>query len=176
MSHHDSGTELPAFRSAREYVVSQASQSDAKRKTDRPLAYDSPFDLFAKHGHEYSANPLPEGLEVGAPRKCFTNALAAVESNPTRFRYLEGEAGPAWSSEFWWRRHAWIIDDEDRAFDVTWPWISQTHSASESSYFGVIVPLEVVKAILPSRGGRGVFEGDELLRHPFVETASSSFR
>ena len=40
-----------------------------------------------------------------------------------------------------------------------------------NTYYGVIIPIETVAQLLPLRNLRGVFDGDEFLRRPYLADA-----
>ncbi len=159
---------IERFDTARDYVAWQAADTRARYETT--LEYSSEFELLERHGETFRMSELTGGLQVLDERKCFMNAMTVVRAHPDRFRYVEGVAGHPGGSAFAWHPHAWVVDQDGRAFDVTWPWLRATYSARASSYFGAAIPTDVAGQLLPLRNGRGVFAGDELLRQPYPPT------
>lgn len=159
---------IERFDTARDYVAWQAA--DIRGRYETTLEYSSEFELLERHGEAFRMSELTGGLRIMEDRKCFMNALSVVRAQPDRFRYVEGVAGHPGGTAFSWHAHAWVVDQEDRAFDVTWPWQRTSYSAQASSYFGALIPTDVTSQLLPLRKGRGVFAGDELLRQAYPPT------
>lgn len=60
---------------------------------------------------------LPQGFAKMKERACFGNAQQLVIKREG-LRYAEGEA---WKQGMWKPvHHAWVINDQDKAIDVTW--------------------------------------------------------
>lgn len=80
------------------------------------LVYRGPADFLLQHGRWWRPADLPEGVELGAPRACFGNAMNA--SIVHGLRYVQGYALPASSPLP--VPHAWGADDDGHALEVTW--------------------------------------------------------
>ena len=81
----------------------------------RGCAYRGPADFVLRHGQQYVPTDTPEF--IGAPKKCFGNAIALAAIHG--FRYVEGYAvdpGRAQAAI----HHAWNVTAEGLVIDSTW--------------------------------------------------------
>jgi hypothetical protein len=89
--------------------------------------------IVLEHGRRFEPIPLPDGVELGAPKNCFTNAMAVVLGAPDEldYRYVEG---------YCWRpgvslllfHHGWVtVDGSNVAIDPT------LEDAFEYQYWGI---------------------------------------
>jgi hypothetical protein len=83
------------------------------------------------HGRIFTHNgaPLPAGLHLGRPGKCFENAQLAARSHG--LGYAEGFAGPTRAGR--WTLHAWNTDRRGLAVDPTWG----DRPGKHGHYFGI---------------------------------------
>ena len=111
----------------------------------RPLPED-----FTYHGRDgfLLANGRPFELAVSQDppkpvhaymKQCFDNAYRVARRWPSKFRYVEGMALGVIPVH-----HAWVINEADEVLDPTW---YQNRIELGSEYFGVIIPLEIVKQV-----------------------------
>jgi len=98
---------------------------------------------------------------MGAPRRCFDNAVGLALQSPRRYTYAEGYAinrlvagHPV--------VHAWCIDPEDFVVDTTWD--------NGSDYFGVAFRHDYVRRITRATGGYGLI-GNEAMGFPLLTGA-----
>lgn len=111
--------------------------------------------LVLTHGQWWTPAPLPPELDLGEPKQCYANAgeianrefinTLLAEDDPdnddrepvtARWRYCEGWAvrsGPPSTFVF---EHAWLIDENDQALDVTL-------AEPADFYFGVILASDL---------------------------------
>lgn len=126
------------------------------------FAYRGIEDFVLRHGQPHAAQPLPVGYRLGAFRECFDNSRKLAVRHG--IRYVEGFAVPQDVSVP--IHHAWCISEDNAVVDVTW-------GTPGESYFGVVLPLDLVIATsrAPMRG-KGVLDdwpnGWPILRKPFV--------
>lgn len=93
-----------------------------------------------RHGREYAGGADPK-IGLCPPGSCFASCQAMALSSRGRFRYAEGFGIGAVGLT----PHAWIVDKEGRAIDLTWP--------APSPYFGIEFPTGILVAICHERGG-----------------------
>lgn len=71
--------------------------------------------MVTERGAEYTPIGRPKGFRKMRDKACFWNALRAACERPS-LRYAEGFA----LTRFGWTHHAWVVDDQDHAIEVTW--------------------------------------------------------
>ena len=93
-------------------LVSEVPTPAAKGRYERTFG-----QFILDYGWWYEPAPLPDGVEVGTPQQCHTNAheLAMEHSG---LIYCEGFA--LFKDGGLRTLHAWVTDGEGRAFDNTW--------------------------------------------------------
>jgi hypothetical protein len=70
---------------------------------------------------EFTPISRPTGYPLMEPRACFRNCLLLAASSPSLL-YGEGYAlMPHDGDQAIWIHHAWLIDPDRNAIDVTWP-------------------------------------------------------
>lgn len=112
-------------------------------------------------GREYTPAPLPKGMVQGTPRQCYMNAGELALSEFRGLRYAEGYACCTVPVPV---HHAWLVDDQGRAFDPTWGYVP------EARYFGVVFRPDALADFISTSRVWGVFsEGftQELLEREF---------
>jgi len=70
------------------------------------------------------------GLRKRADKACFTNCVTHPRVIDSTYRYAEGLALSSIGPNDIWIHHAWLVDAENHAIDVTWPEPAQ-------AYFGI---------------------------------------
>ena len=70
---------------------------------------------IAASGREFAPAGRPKGFRKMSDKACFRNALHLIVTRQG-LRYAEGFA----LSGFGWVHHAWVVDSQDNAIDVTW--------------------------------------------------------
>lgn len=80
----------------------------------RGYAYEGMEDFVLRHGEEFEPTPLPEGIERGEPRYCFTTAFEVAAAHG--LEYVEGYAYNGTIPV----HHAWNTRGDGRAIDATW--------------------------------------------------------
>lgn len=70
---------------------------------------------IAERGQEYTPVGRPKGFRKMRDKACFWNALRTASARQG-LRYAEGFALTHLGSE----HHAWVVDDQGHAIDVTW--------------------------------------------------------
>ena len=76
---------------------------------------ESLIAAIAERGQEYLPVGRPKGFRKMRDKACFWNALHVASARPG-LRYAEGFA----LSRFGWEHHAWVVDHQGHAIDVTW--------------------------------------------------------
>jgi hypothetical protein len=99
-----------------------------------------PVTALMRHGQYFKPiSRLPEWLPVGPPKQCYANcarALTASMFHQAPIYYAEGYAfDPALGVPL---EHAWLVDNEGLAIDLTWP------DVSDVIYYGVAFKSQFV--------------------------------
>jgi hypothetical protein len=98
-------------------------------------------------------------------KACFWNALS-VASARSGLRYAEGFA----LTRFGWHHHAWVVDDQDHAIDVTW-----AEPGARCIGIAFTSTKETIAAMANHQGLSGpafhLLSGDEHAWHPLGEKA-----
>ncbi len=95
-------------------------------------------------GEEFELVRRPTGLRKRAPKACFANAMNAVMAREGLL-YAEGFA----LTYLGWFHHAWVVDGDDHAIEVTW-------EPPGLRYVGVtLTPKEAAQRITHPDGGWG---------------------
>jgi hypothetical protein len=76
---------------------------------------ESLIAAIAERGQEYTPTGRPKRFQKMRDKRCFWNALRVASARPP-LRYTEGFA----LTRFGWQHHAWVVDDQGQAIDVTW--------------------------------------------------------
>lgn len=127
--------------------------------------YTNIYDFVHKNGRIYTYHSLPKGIRKGQMGKCFMNAYHLAESD-NRFTYVEGFALiPNVGVPI---LHAWCVDADDNAFDVTW-------KDGSTEYFGVPFDLSYVRKIIFSKETYGVIDNWKQ-RFPLLSGEHIDFR
>jgi len=109
------------------------------------------YSLLLEHGRAFQPAPkLPNGVKKGVPKQCYANATQIIlrqRSKLPRYRYCEGYALP---KRLFPMPHAWLIDDQDRVVDVTWP--------EGEEYFGVVMQRSFLISEMARSKRYGIFE------------------
>lgn len=113
-----------------------------------PYIYRSQADLLREHGQWFTRTEKHPWLRGGQMQFCFANAKRAVFAHK-EFRYFEGYAISSIGLPM---AHAWVVDQHDNAFDVTWP------AAEHTALVGVHVSHKVLRAHWRCCGGASVLE------------------
>lgn len=98
----------------------------------------------------------PRGVRLGTKRMCYRNALMRAEAHG--LGYAEGYAlGIACIPV----HHAWCVDADGNAIEVTWP-------EPGSAYFGVQFNIEDVELTTTKQGYWGIVENDYIFGFPLL--------
>jgi hypothetical protein len=118
----------------------------------------NPETFVLKHGRIYAACELPSWTRRGVIKACYKNTFALVR----RHRDLVHVEGYALHPEVGSPQlHAWASDGSV-AIDRTW-WKPQ-----EAAYFGVEIPLSIVRAFVRHTGSPCIFDNEWRLGWPFM--------
>jgi hypothetical protein len=90
---------------------------------------------------------LPRGVRRGEMKQCFENAFKVAAAQWTkRWKYAEGFAIGASGIII---HHAWALDEQERAVEVTW-------KQPGSSYFGIPIEVPTARSIIMKYGVWGL--------------------
>jgi len=88
-------------------------------------------DLVLLHGRQFEPVPIHgQGVKRGSMGACYMNAGRIALGRPLEFAYCEGYATRR-DLEFFPVLHAWLLNRDGKAVDVTWP--------DGAEYYGVAV-------------------------------------
>lgn len=109
--------------------------------------YSDVTKFILEHG-ELMAEFSPQHADFprGQMGECYSNAGRAA--NGKRLRYVEGYAVPGTIP--FPMMHAWLVDEEGRIIDPTWP--------DGAAYYGVIIPRDAMWEILMRTQVWGIFD------------------
>ena len=133
--------------------------------------FDGTRDFVLRLGRDFPSHPLPKGVRRGLPRQCFHNAASLALRRPKEFLYAEGYA----FTKGLCTEHAWCIDREGNAVDITWRDDAAKH------YFGVPFLHSYVRRQAREQGELGglinVWDGPERWplctgAHPLAEAVA----
>jgi hypothetical protein len=130
------------------------------RKADAP-AWQRPIEsLILEIGQIWTPQQLLRGVRPGPPKQCFASARQLVRRR-TALRYAEGFAlGPESPLPV---PHAWAVTGDDEVVDPTW--VDPEHSA----YYGVVIPLPSLQAMIAAAGQEGFFGSDYRVGFPTLK-------
>ncbi len=134
------GKLMPEYKGVKGYVTMLAEQFNL------PAA-----KLTVAHGRAFP-EMSPNGMKYkpGAPKHCFWNAYELAARTRGKLRYVEGYANGGIPME-----HAWCVDEHDRVIDPTWRPENGQHDDGDREYFGVVIPLPIVKLLRAENKGFG---------------------
>jgi hypothetical protein len=126
------------------------------RDLPEPPAYRSKWHFLKQEGQEFEPAPYDSerwGFE-GAERMCFHDAAELVAEHD-ELEYVEGIAvGSAGFAV----DHAWAATEDGKVVDATWHAAFGDHG---TSYWGVIVPRDILWERILERENYGVFDDPE---------------
>ena len=136
------------------------AQAAWHQKADAP-AWQRPIEaLILEVGQAWTPQARPKSVRRGIPKLCYSNARQLVERHNS-WRYVEGFAlGPNSPLPV---PHAWAVDVHDRVIDNTWT------DAAQSAYFGAVIWLPVLQAMIAESGQEGFFGSDYLVGFPILK-------
>lgn len=130
------------------------------------IGHPAPMERFVlKHGRDmspYADHPY----EIGTPKECFTNAgqMALWEGDLT---YVEGFAlRPRLGILI---HHAWLMDQEGLAIDVTWT------DTAECLYFGIPFDNSVLRSEIRRTGYWGLLDSGMGVNLDFYQQFDPAF-
>jgi len=128
--------------------------------------YGSPEEFVLKNGQPFKPIPIPDDLYCGEMKMCFQNAARAA-GYTGKYRYAEGYAlQPGLIPT----NHAWIVDENDNAIDLTWKYNPDT------TYYGIIFDTKYLWKVLAEKETYGIIDnwkmGFPLLRGEEYFTAN----
>jgi hypothetical protein len=111
-------------------------------------------------GQAWTAQALPPEYERLAPKNCFENTWETVRDDDD-LRYVEGYA----LSEHGILPvpHAWAVDPDGCVIDTTW------ERPERAAFYGLVIPKNVVVAMMFATRYYGVLGNDYLAGHPFAK-------
>lgn len=159
---HGAAVETARLSQANQEWFLRAFCEGATEKTPSTLMpYRHQYDLLAQHGEVFHfGSHDQQRYPIGEPGYQFTNAYEAVRKCRTRLTYVEGilisRLGCVMS-------HAWVVDNDNCAWDVTWKWTprSSYHRSDRSAAFGIRIPWSVIDAHWKLCGGASLLWDDE---------------
>jgi hypothetical protein len=157
----------PAVQTAR---LNQAEQGQflrafcfgaARKSPPTPYPYTNLYDIIAQHGEifHFESHDL-QRYKIGESGYQFANAYEAVQKYRTQITYVEGvlisRLGCVTS-------HAWVVDNDGKAWDTTWKWTprSEQHRSDQSAAIGVRIPYAVIDEHWRLCGGASLLWDDE---------------
>ena len=129
----------------------------------RGYEYASQADLLLQHGKWFASIGNYPGLPLGEMQFCFYNARKIVVARPQRFTYYEGYALSRTTGLP--HPHAWVVDHNGLAWDVTWP-VAQVRQ--NTALVGVRVSKPVLDAHWRTCGGASLLQ-DYYHDHPCLQ-------
>lgn len=75
------------------------------------------YQAVRERGREFPPISRPKGIRKRRDKACFWNALHVAMQRP-EYGYTEGFALTADAPA--WLHHAWVVDEDGQAIDVTW--------------------------------------------------------
>jgi len=127
--------------------------------------YASQADLLLRAGRWFTSNGNHPGLRMGRMQFCFFNARGA--SRAAGLGYYEGYAISRLGLP---HPHAWVVDQDGLAWDVTWP----IPARQATALCGVYVPPAVLDAHWRTCGGASLLQ-DYYHDHPCLQHAHSAW-
>jgi hypothetical protein len=130
------------------------------RKPETP-AWQRPIEsLILEIGQAWTPQRLLRGVKPGPPKQCYASARQLVRRRTT-LRYVEGFAlGPESPLPV---PHAWAATGDDRVVDPTWV------DPERSAYYGVVIPLPSLQAMIVAAGQEGFFGSDYRIGFPTLK-------
>ena len=114
--------------------------------------YGSAEEFVLKNGQPFKSVPVPADMICGEMKMCFQNASTA--SGPhTGYQYAEGYALKPGLIPM---NHAWLVDDDDNAIDITWEYDPDT------AYYGIIFPHDYLWETLEKKKTYGIIDNYEM--------------
>ncbi len=112
---------------------------------------DPSCKLVLVHGRTFS-EMSPNGMKYkpGKPKHCYWNAYELAARTRGKLRYVEGYANGGIPMS-----HAWCIDEHDRVIDPTWRPDNGQYDDGDRDYFGIVIPLPIVKRLRAENKGIG---------------------
>lgn len=111
-------------------------------------------------GKPFNGSHLPLSIRRRTPKQCYANTYKLVDRYP-HLTYVEGYAvsanGPIAV------QHAWAIDKNGVVVDATW------EDPKHASYYGIVIPIDTVRALALRHGVYGVIGNDYLLGVPLLK-------
>jgi hypothetical protein len=131
------------------------------------LGHPCPIERFVfKHGR-FMAPHAAHPYEMGTPKECFTNAGQLALMGITDLTYVEGYAvRPKLSILI---HHAWLMDTDGRAVDVTWT------DTADCLYFGVPVERKALRDEIGITGFWGVLDSGRGVNIDFMQRFDPEF-
>lgn len=150
----------------RQYLESVAEMHASFHKTaPEDFLYISMEEFLLKNGREWpvSAAQVFPGAYHAFPQQCFDNSyrLARMKKG---YRYVEGIAMSIIPTH-----HAWVVTADGEVLDPTW--VHHTNHGVGSEYFGVEIPLPVMKQVRHKNNLAAFYNhrGLTLFREPWVD-------
>jgi phage portal protein BeeE len=126
--------------------------------------YSSVDELVLSEGEAFKAGPLPNNVGDGQLGMSFMNAYRTVENHPD-LTYVEGFAQMSHLEVPVY--HAWTVTKEGDVVDPTWDRFRR--KGETISYFGVKIPIDLVRKTILARERYGVLENHEQ-DYPLLKT------
>src|SRR5216684_4697510 len=106
---------------------------DFAGKLPTEYCYRNVYDFVLREGRFFEPQPRPDRITLRHIGECFRNAFLTMRI--AGLQYAEGYAVTGGKHPV---LHAWNIDAEGSVIDSTWEPVG-------SAYFGIILPLSIVK-------------------------------
>lgn len=114
--------------------------------------YTGVADFLLRHGQFWQPAPLPRCVKPMPIRMCYHNSQLLARRRKG-LRYVEGVALGVIPTH-----HAWCVDPDGRVIDATWasvePSLLTEHGPIGTSYFGVELPMELVREVMSTDRAR----------------------
>lgn len=132
---------IDTYEGLRQYLQAMLDMRKMNIKQPDEFAYFGMEYFLLQHGQEYKYAPLPEDVEQGAPKQCFSNAYKLARKR--KWLYVEGIATSVIPLQ-----HAWVINpaEPNVVIDPTWDnhYVADSLKGITRIYIGVPFNLKVV--------------------------------
>jgi len=138
-------------------VVRLMQQRHLRANDPRTACYASYYEALLDLGQPFVAAPRPKGLRKQRNKLCYRNSTRAMFQYG--YAYVEGYAMSEYGIVV---EHAWNVED-GVVVDLTWK------HPEKASYWGIIIPQDILGRLITHHGMYGVLYNDWLLESPLLQ-------